>query len=91
MPSHLYALWWGMKNMPEVGRIHSAIPQNGIMTSSRFHLPGPTHCDGRISIGLLTAQYVKGRLGQMPGHGADGLAVALARPQIGRASCRERV
>src|SRR5712691_12771150 len=72
---------WGHEHLPEVCRIHSAIPLSGIMTVSRLHLPGPTRSDRRILIRLLPAEHVKGGLSQMPGHGSDRLPVSLAQAQ----------
>ena len=48
------------------------------MTGSRLHLPGSTHTSRSILIRFVTAQDVVDGFGQMPGHRADGLGVALA-------------
>ena len=72
----------GHEHVPEVCRIHSAIPAGGIMTSSRLHLPGPTRSSRRrISIGLLAVEDVKGGFGQMARHGAHRPAGSFAQPQ----------
>lgn len=66
----------GHEHVREVCRIHSAIPVDGIMTTSRLHLPGPTH--GRISIIFLPAQHVKRRFGQVSRHCTHRFAVSFA-------------
>src|SRR5579863_3782347 len=70
----------GHEHLPEVCRIHSA--SSRLMTCSRLHLLGPTRSDCRILINLLPIQDVKGGLGQVSGHGADGLAMTLAFAQV---------
>ena len=72
----------GHEHVPEVCRIHSAIPPCGIMTAARLHLPGPTQ--RRISISFLPAEDVEGGFGQMPRYRAHGPAVslALAQPRV---------
>jgi len=66
----------GHEYLPEVCRIHSAIPPRGIMTTPRLHLPGPTR-ESRILIKALLAEQVEGTFGQVPRHRPDGLGVPL--------------
>src|SRR3989449_1198656 len=72
---------WGHEHLPEVGRIHPAIPMSGIMTVSRLHLPGPTRSYRRILIRLLAAEHVERGFRQMSCHRSDRLPVSLAQAQ----------
>src|SRR2546428_5626847 len=72
---------WGHEHLPEVGRIHPAIPLSGIMTVSRLHLPGPTRSYRRILIRLLAAEHVERGFRQMSCHRSDRLPVSLAQAQ----------
>jgi hypothetical protein len=68
------------ENVPEVCRIHSAIPE-GIMTNSRLHLRGSTLIQDWIPIGFPCAPHVIGGFGQMPRYGSHRLCMPLA-PRI---------
>src|SRR5882757_4979320 len=72
----------GHEHVPEVCRIHPAVPpRSGSMTSSRLHPHFRPRVEARISIDLFPLQHMKRRLRQVACHRSHSSRVSFAGPQ----------
>jgi hypothetical protein len=81
VPSHLFALKTGHGIIRQACRIHPAIPLNGIMTSSRLRLTGPTSTKAWIPVNFFFLQHVERGFGQMPRHRSNRFRMSFSHTQ----------